>query len=56
MMPTRPPVRLGLQGTEKSQLEVWFGRLLLGHFDPLNLSFLQTDSSPQTPETKELKQ
>ena len=22
---------VGLQGTEKGQLEVWFGRLLLGH-------------------------
>jgi hypothetical protein len=43
----------GFQGTDKSQLEVWFARFLLGHFDPLNLSFLQTDITPQTPETKE---
>ena len=28
----------------------------LGHLDPLNLSFLRTNLSPQTPENKELKQ
>jgi ssRNA-specific RNase YbeY (16S rRNA maturation enzyme) len=47
---------VGLRGTEQSQLEAWIGRLLFGYFDPLNLSFLQTDIRPQTPETKELKQ
>jgi hypothetical protein len=30
--------QVGLQGTEKGQLEVWFGRLLLGRFDPLKTS------------------
>jgi integrase-like protein len=43
---------VGLQRSEKGQLEVWFGRLLLGHLDPLNVSFLRTDLNPQTPETK----
>jgi len=33
-------------------LEVWFGRLLLGHLDPLNFSFLGTNIHTQTPETK----
>src|ERR1700735_689755 len=46
---------VGLQGTQKDQLEVWFGRLLLGHLDPLNASFLRTDLSPKTPENQELK-
>jgi len=32
------------------------GTLLLGHLDPLNVSFLRTDISPQTPEKEELKQ
>lgn len=36
--------QVGLQGTEKGQMEVWFGRLLLGHPDPLNLSFPRTDN------------
>jgi hypothetical protein len=44
--------QVGLQGTEKGQMEVWFGRLLLGHFDPLTCSFLQSATSPQTLETK----
>jgi len=48
--------QVGLQGTQKDQLEVWFGRLLLGHLDPLNASFLRTDLSPKTPENQELKQ
>jgi putative transposase len=39
----------------KGQLEVWFGRLLLGHLDPLNASFLRTDLNPKTPEKEELK-
>ena len=47
--------QVGLQGTQKDQLEVWFGRLLLGHLDPLNASFLRTDLSPKTPENQELK-
>jgi hypothetical protein len=34
---------VGLQGTEKGQLEVWFGRLLLGHLNPLDTSFLRTE-------------
>jgi putative transposase len=48
--------QVGLQGTQKGQLEVWFGRLLLGHLDPLNASFLRTDLSPKAPENRELKQ
>jgi putative transposase len=47
--------QVGLQGTEKGQLEVWFARLLLGHLDPLNASFLRTDLNPKTPEKEELK-
>ena len=51
---------VGLQGTEKAQLEVWFGRLLLGHLDPQGVSILPTDIRAQTPESKnsnrELKQ
>ena len=31
--------QVGLQGTEKGQLEIWFGRLLLGHLDPQELDF-----------------
>jgi putative transposase len=46
---------VGLQGTEKGQLEVWFARLLLGHLDPLNACFLRTDLNPKTPEKEELK-
>jgi len=46
---------VGLQGTEKGQLEVWFGRLLLGHLDSLNASFLRSDLNPKTPEKEELK-
>jgi len=37
---------VGLQGTEKGQLEVWFGRLLLGHLNPLDTSFLRTEITP----------
>ena len=48
--------QVGLQGTQNGQLEVWFGRLLLGHLDPLNASFLRTDLSPKTPENQEPKQ
>ena len=47
--------QVGLQGTEKGQLEVWFARLLLGHLDPLTASFLRTDLNPKTPEKEELK-
>jgi hypothetical protein len=48
--------QVGLQRTEQNQLEAWIGWLLLGYFDPLNRSFLQSDIRAQTPETKELKQ
>ena len=34
---------VGLQRTEKAQLEVWFGRLLLGYLDPVDLSLLRAD-------------
>jgi putative transposase len=42
---------VGLQRTEKAQLEVWFGRLLLGYLDPVDLSLLRADlgALPQTP-------
>jgi putative transposase len=42
---------LGLQRTEKGQLEVWFGRLLLGYLDSVDLSFLRAElgALPQTP-------
>jgi putative transposase len=42
---------LGLQRTEKGQLEVWFGRLLLGYLDSMDLSFLRAElgALPQTP-------
>ena len=33
--------QVGLQRTEKGQLEIWFGRLLLGHLDPQELDFLE---------------
>ena len=33
---------VGLQRTEKDQLEIWFGRLLLGHLDPQEVSFLRS--------------
>lgn len=39
---------VGLQGAENGQLEVWFGRLLLGHFDPRERTFLRAELSPQT--------
>src|ERR1700761_5946322 len=34
---------VGLQRTEKDQLEIWFGRLLLGHLDPQEVSFLRSE-------------
>jgi hypothetical protein len=42
---------LGLQRTEKAQLEVWFGRLLLGYLDSVDLSLLRAElgALPQTP-------
>ena len=42
---------VGLQRTEKGQLEVWFGRLLLGYLDSVDLSFLRAElgALPQTP-------
>ena len=42
---------VGLQRTEKGQLEVWFGRLLLGYLDAVDLSFLRAElgALPQTP-------
>ena len=39
---------VGLQGAEKGQLEVWFGRLLLGHLDPQEKTFLRAELSPHT--------
>jgi hypothetical protein len=32
---------VGLQKTENGQLEIWFGRLLLGHLDPQEVDFLR---------------
>jgi putative transposase len=42
---------VGLQRTEKAQLEVWFGRLLLGYLDSVDLSLLRAElgALPQTP-------
>jgi putative transposase len=34
--------QVGLQRSEKGQLEIWFGRLLLGHLDPQELDFLSS--------------
>jgi transposase InsO family protein len=34
--------QVGLQRTEKGQLEVWFGRLLLGHLDSQEVDFLRS--------------
>jgi hypothetical protein len=34
---------VGLQRTEKDQLEIWFGRLLLGYLDPQEISFLRSE-------------
>jgi putative transposase len=31
--------QVGLQRSEKGQLEIWFGQLLLGHLDPQELDF-----------------
>jgi transposase InsO family protein len=36
---------VGLQRTEKGQLEIWFGRLLLGHLDPQEVSFLRSEQA-----------
>ena len=35
---------VGLQRTEKGQLEIWFGRLLLGHLDAQEVDFLSLRS------------
>jgi putative transposase len=42
---------VGLQRTAKAQLEVWFGRLLLGYLDSVDLSLLPAElgALPQTP-------
>src|SRR5580693_3933078 len=36
---------VGLQRTEKGQLEIWFGRLLLGHLDPQEVDFLRSEEA-----------
>ena len=36
---------VGLQRTEKGQLEIWFGRLLLGHLDPQEVDFLRSQEA-----------
>ena len=36
---------VGLQRTEKGQLEIWVGRLLLGHLDPQELDFLRSQEA-----------
>jgi hypothetical protein len=36
---------IGLQRTEKGQLEIWFGRLLLGHLDPQEVDFLRSQEA-----------
>jgi len=37
--------QVGLQSSEKGQLEIWFGRLLLGHLDPQGLDFLRSQEA-----------
>jgi putative transposase len=37
--------QVGLQRSEKGQLEIWFSRLLLGHLDPLGLDFLSSQEA-----------
>jgi hypothetical protein len=37
--------QVGLQSSEKGQLEIWFGRLLLGHLDPQELDFLRSQEA-----------
>src|SRR6202011_4055580 len=37
--------QVGLQRSEKGQLEIWFGRLLLGHLDPQELDFLRSQEA-----------
>ena len=36
---------VGLQRTQKGQLEIWFGRLLLGHLDPQEVDFLRSEEA-----------
>jgi hypothetical protein len=45
---------VGLQRSEKGQLEVWFDRLLLGHLDPLDVTFLRADIKFADSRIKEL--
>ena len=40
---------VGVQ-SHNHQLNVWFGRLLLGQIDPSSASFLRADIRPQKPE------
>src|SRR5580700_1470908 len=37
--------QVGLQRSEKGQLEIWFGRLLLGHLDPQEVDFLSSQEA-----------
>ena len=37
--------QVGLQSSEKGPLEIWFGRLLLGHLDPRGLDFLRSQEA-----------
>ena len=32
-------------GAQKGQLEIWFGRLLLGHLDPQEVDFLRSEEA-----------
>ena len=34
--------QVGLQRTPNGQLEIWFGRLLLGHLDAQEIDFLRS--------------
>jgi len=38
---------VGLKSTENGAIEVWFAQLLLGHIDPLTLSFKRIDRRPK---------
>src|ERR1700675_4798701 len=40
--------QVGLQRAQNDQLEIWFGRLLLGHLDPLEVDFLRSQEASRT--------
>jgi hypothetical protein len=54
--PNSPGMQEKVQRSTFSVQRSPFGRLLLGHLDLLNASFLRTDLNPKTPQREELKQ